>query len=99
MSTSEIMAILAVVISAVSLLMGGRRNTQTDAVAQGRLEGKVDGVARGVEYIRTDIRDLKAEIGTHTAKLAELESSTTSAHHRLDEIFALYRKAHPADTK
>lgn len=95
MTIGEIGTIVAVVLSAVSMLLGGRRNTQTDAVAQGRLEGKVDAMARSVEDIRVDVRSLKNDISAHTAKIAELESRTKSAHERIDGLENLFHQAHP----
>ena len=98
MSTSEIIALCALGLSALVALLNGRRNTQTDAANQAKVEAKLDNVARGVDDIRVDMRALKSDISAHSAKLAELEASSKSAHHRIDEIFALYRKAHPPDT-
>ena len=99
MSTSEIIALCALGLSALVAMLNGRRNTQADAANQAKVEAKLDNVARGVDDIRVDMRALKSEISAHSAKLAELEASSKSAHHRIDEIFALYRKAHPPDVK
>ena len=99
MSTSEIIALGALGLSALMAITGNRRNAQSDAANQAKVEAKLDNVARGVDDIRVDMRALKSEISAHSAKLAELEASSKSAHHRIDEIFALYRKAHPPDVK
>lgn len=99
MSTSEIIALGALVLSAIVALANGSRNTRADAANQAEVKAKLDGVARGVDEIRMDMRALKNDVSAHTAKLAELEGSCKSAHHRIDEIFSLYRKAHPPDTK
>ena len=99
MNTSEIIALCALGLSALMAITGNRRNAQSDAAAQAKVEAKLDNVARGVDDIRMDLRALKSDISAHSAKLAELEGSCKSAHHRIDEIFSLYRKAHPPDTK
>ena len=99
MSTSEIIALCALGLSALVAMLNGRRSTQADAANQAKVEAKLDNVARGVDDIRVDMRALKSDISAHSAKLAELEASSKSAHHRIDEIFALYRKAHPPDVK
>lgn len=98
MNTSEIIALCALGVSALMMLMSMRKGSQSDAASQARQETKLDNVARGVDDIRLAMRKLEDNISAHTAKLAELESSAKSAHHRIDEIFALYRKAHPPDT-
>ena len=97
MGVSEWIALGSLLVALAAVIASGRRNTKADAAAQARQEAKLDGVSRGVDDIRLDMRTLKQDLSAHAAKLAELESSTKSAHHRLDEIFALYRKAHPPD--
>ena len=97
MGISEWIAAGSLLLAALTILLSGRRSTRSDAAAQARQEAKLDGVCRGVDDIRLDMRSLKQDLSAHAAKLAELESSAKSAHHRIDEIFALYRKAHPPD--
>lgn len=99
MNTSEIIALCALGLSVVMAIANGRRGARTDAASQAKVETKLDSVAHGVDDIRMDMRSLKNDISAHTAKLAELESSSKSAHHRIDEIFALYRKAHPPEQR
>ena len=99
MNTSDIIAFCALGLSALMAITGNRRNAQSDAANQAKVETKLDNVARGVDDIRMDLRALKSDISAHSAKLAELEGSCKSAHHRIDEIFALHRKAHPPDVK
>ena len=99
MATSEIIALCALAVSALMMLMSIRRGSQSDAAAQARQEERLSSISRGVDDIRLDMKSLKNDISAHTAKIAELESSAKSAHHRIDEIFALYRKAHPPDTQ
>ena len=97
LGVSEWIALGSLLLALVTVLLNGRKNARTDAAAQARQEAKLDGVSRGVDDIRLDMRSLKQDLSAHAAKLAELESSAKSAHHRIDEIFALYRKAHPPD--
>lgn len=98
MTTSEIIALCALAVSALMMLMSMRRGSQSDAASQARQETKLDNVAHGVEDIRVDMRSLKNELSTHSAELAEVKVSLKNAHRRIEEIFALYRKAHPPDT-
>ena len=98
MTTSEIIALCALAVSALMMLMSMRRGSQSDAASQARQETKLDNVAHGVEDIRVDMRSLKNELSAHSAELAEVKVSLKSAHRRIEEIFALYRKAHPPDT-
>lgn len=99
MTTSEIIALCALAVSALMMLMSMRRGSQSDAASQARQETKLDNVAHGVEDIRVDMRSLKNELSAHSAELAEVKVSLKSAHKRIEEIFALYRKAHPPDTQ
>lgn len=99
MTTSEIIALCALAVSALMALLSMRKGTRDDAEARAEQKAQLGSIAGGVDEIRADMRSLRSDISAHTAKLAELEASSKSAHRRLDEIFALYRKAHPPDGK
>ena len=99
MTTSEIIALCALGVSALMMLLSMRKGTQKDAAAQARNEAKLDSLVSGVADIRIDLRSLKNDTAMHTAKLAELEARQMDDHWRIEEIFDLYRKAHPPDGK
>ena len=99
MSTSEIIALCALGLSALMAALSMRRGTREDAESRAEQKAQLGSIAGGVDEIRADMRSLRSDISAHTAKLAALEASSTSAHHRIDVIFALYRKAHPPDGK
>lgn len=95
MTTSEIIALCALGVSALMMLLSMRKGTQHDAAAQARNEAKLDTLVGGVNDIRFELRSLKTDSAAHTAKLAELEARQLDDHRRINEIFELYRKAHP----
>lgn len=95
MTTSEIIALCALGVSALMMLLSMRKGTQHDAAAQARNEAKLDTLVGGVNDIRFELRGLKNDSAAHTAKLAELEARQLDDHRRINEIFDLYRKVHP----
>lgn len=95
MTTSEIITLCALAVSVIMMLLSMRKGTQRDAAAQARQEAKLDNLITGVNDIRLDMKSLKNDISAHSAKLAELEASSKTAHERIEELFRLFRNAHP----
>lgn len=86
METSTIISAAAVVIALVGLILSSRKDTRTDAASGARLEAKLDSISGGVEDIRVEMRSMRGRIDALSERLAAVESSTKSAHHRLDQI-------------
>lgn len=92
METGVIISLVAVLISAVGLLLTGRKGTREDAAGSARLEAKLDSISSGVEDIRVETRTMRSRVDGLAERLSAVESSCRSAHHRLDQL-----QAHPPD--
>ena len=98
-TTSEIIALGALIVTIIVSLTNGRRGAKTDAADQARqnaeLSVKLDSAISGISDIRVDIRGLKNDLAAQGQELARVEASTESAHKRIDELEKLFHKAHP----
>ena len=97
MEAGNWIALLSLVLAAVVFLTNGRKDTRGDAAQSARLEAKVDGIASNVSEIRVEIRTMQNEVKDHGQRIVAVESSTKSAHHRLDELERLVHKVHPPE--
>lgn len=99
MTTSEIIALGALIVTIIVSLTNGRRGAKTDAADQARqnaeLSVKLDSAISGISDIRVDIRGLKNDLAAQGQELARVEARTESAHKRIDELEKLFHKAHP----
>ena len=88
METGTWIALGAVLISLVGLILSSRKETRQDAAGTARMETKLDTIAAGVEDIRVEMRSHRERITAIEVKLAAVESSDKSAHHRIDGLEA-----------
>lgn len=86
MTTSEIIALGGLLISAIVLLVNSRRDTRTSAADQARVEAKLNGIATGVDDIRVEQRAMRERVDGLAEKVSAVESSVKSAHHRIDTV-------------
>lgn len=93
MQVNEIFSGLAVLVSMAALLLSSRKETRQDAAGTARLEAKLDSISGGVEDIRVEIRSMRGRIDGLAERMASVEASCKSAHHRLDTLM----KSHPPD--
>ena len=92
METGVIISLVAVLISAVGLLITGRKGTREDAAGTARLEAKLDSISSGVEDIRVETRTMRSRVDGLAERLSAVERDCRNAHHRLDQL-----QAHPPD--
>lgn len=92
METGVIISLVAVLISAVGLLITGRKGTREDAAGTARLEAKLDSISSGVEDIRVETRTMRSRVDGLAERLSAVERDCKNAHHRLDQL-----QAHPPD--
>lgn len=95
MNAGNIIALLALVVAAITLVINSRKDTRGDAKQEARAEAKMDSIASGVTEIRLDLRSMREEIKEHGLHIAKVDSSVKSAHHRLDELEKLVHRMHP----
>lgn len=86
METGTIIALVAMLVSAVGLLLTSRKGTREDAAGAARLETKLDSISSGVEDIRVEIRTMRDRMTNLQERMSAVENSCKSAHHRLDMI-------------
>lgn len=92
METGVIISLVAVLISAVGLLITGRKGTREDAAGSARLEAKLDSISSGVEDIRVETRTMRSRVDGLAERLSAVERDCKNAHHRLDQL-----QVHPPD--
>jgi uncharacterized membrane protein len=90
METGTIISLLAMLISAISLLIKSHKDSRTDAsqeaASTARMDAKLDAIASGVDDIRVDMRTMRDRLQDFGERLTAVEQSAKSAHHRLDLI-------------
>lgn len=86
METAIIVSLGALLVSALGLLLNGRKESRQDAASGARIETKLDSIGTGVEEIRVEIRTIRSRVDALGERVSAVEASCKSAHHRLDEI-------------
>ena len=74
MKTELLVALGGFLVAFVTLLLSARKDTRGDAANQAQTMAKLDSIAGGVD--------------DYAERLARVEDSVKSAHHRLDQIAA-----------
>lgn len=97
LSTGEIIALCALGVSALVMLLGGRRDTRASAADQAQVQAKLDSIAGGVDDIRVEQRAMRDRVDAMGQRLSTVEASAKSAHHRLDSLEERFMAAHPPD--
>lgn len=95
MTIGNVIAALSLVVAAIALLANTRKDTRTSAKREALTEAKLDGIVNGVTEIRVDLRSMREELRDHGQRIAAVEGSAKSAHHRLDELEKLVHTIHP----
>lgn len=95
MNTGNIIALLSLVLAGIVLLVNSRKDTRGDAARDARMEAKVDSIASGVTDMRVELRTMQNKLEDQGQRLAAVESSGKSAHHRIDELEKKFNAAHP----
>jgi len=91
--TVEVAFLLSAVSIAFSIFFGLKNSKRNDAKDieertrdRAELNVKLDYIASGMQEIKEQISSLIKDVQNHGVKIAELEQSTKSAHHRLDTL-------------
>ena len=95
MNAEAIIALCSLAVAVVVALMAGRRDTQGTAEARAKTDAKLDSIAGGVDDIRVEQRAMRERVDGLSERVAGVESSVKSAHHRLDELDDKVLRAHP----
>lgn len=95
MDTATLFSAAAVIISLIGLILSSRKDTRSDAADGARMEAKLDSISGGVEDIRVEMRSMRGRIDALSERVASVENSCKSAHHRLDQL----QDHHPPDRR
>ena len=76
----------AVLISFIGLILSSRKDTREDAAGTARMETMLNNIQNGVDDIRVEMRSHRERLNALEVKLAAVEASDKSAHHRLDTL-------------
>ena len=89
--TIEVTILLSVVSLSVAAIFGfatWKRNTKTDTVhdagQQATIITKLDGIEKGVEDIKEELKSVKVEVREDHDRIIRLEESAKQAHKRID---------------
>ena len=86
MEVGVYISLAAVAISFISLVMGGRKDTRTDAAQNAIIQTKLDNVISGVNDIRVELRSMRADINDHGERLARVEALSANNMQRIDKL-------------
>lgn len=95
MNAEAIIALCSLAVTFVTLLLKGRGEARSSAADSARTQAKLDSIAGGVDDIRVEQRAMRERVDSLAERVAGVESSARSAHHRLDELDAKFLAAHP----
>lgn len=89
-STAIIISVISLSFSVYMGLKGNKRTDTKDIEERTRerteLNCKLDMINSSTQDIKEQISSLVKDVQNHGVKIAELEQSTRSAHHRLDSL-------------
>lgn len=86
METGFYISLGALLISLVSLVLNGRKDTRSDAAQNAVITTKLDSLINGVDDIRVELRSMRDTLSDHGERLAKVEARAASNSHRLDAI-------------
>lgn len=95
MQTSDIIALLALILSAVlafGKLWGGNRTAAADQAKQeAKLESKLDSIASGVEDIRVDQRAMRERVNGLDGRMYMAEGRIEELRHDVRDLKAYHK--------
>ncbi len=93
MSISEVVAVISAIVAILSLYYASKNNRKSDvkeieerATQNAQVNVKLDNIANNIADIKYDISATKRDVASLTERMAGVESSVKSAHHRIDGI-------------
>ena len=95
MNASEIISLItlgAVVIGAIVNISTIIGRSETKAVANARVEVKLDSIYSKVDSIEKKQSNIEEALQKHGDRLTKVEESTKSAHHRIDGLEERFNK-------
>lgn len=79
-------SLLGAVVGVFTIMRLYKQDTKDEAASSTRLADRLDYISNGVDDIRIDIKTQAQKIDNIVERLARVEESTKSAHHRIDGL-------------
>lgn len=91
--TIEVALLISIVSVCFSIGFGLKSNKRTDTKdieervkENTRINTKLDSIGQDTREIKSEISEMRKSISSHDSKIATLEASCKSAHHRIDSL-------------
>ena len=91
-SVGLVFTIIGGIIGYATFYMNSKRNTKQETKEEVATTTKLDIISKNVDEIRLDNKDISKSLQSLAERVSAVESSTKSAHHRLDNIEDSMRK-------
>lgn len=95
MSTSEILTLLALIVSAFSVVMAWKRNSAKTTEQQVRLEVKMDNLHDACTGIHEDVRHIREKQNQQGEELVKMKAEITRNAARIEKLERQFSKVHP----
>lgn len=89
----ELTLLISVISVCFSIGFGLKNSKRTDSKdieervkENTRINIKLDNIIQDTRDIKTEVAEMRKSISSHDSKIASLEASCKSAHHRIDEL-------------
>lgn len=86
MELGTIISLVAVIISAMALILNSRKETRGDAAEQAAIGVKLDTISNGISDIRVDLRTMRNNIADLDTRLTRVEERSKSNTKRIDAM-------------
>lgn len=80
--------LLAIIVAIINIRDKNQSNDKQEASQITTLIVKLESIAEGVNEIKSDMRNMRADVQALRDRVVVVEQSTKSAHHRLDDLIA-----------
>lgn len=95
-SVGLVFTIIGGIIGYATFYMNSKKNakqeTKEEVATTTKIDTKLDIISKNVDEIRLDNKDISKSLQSLAERVSAVESSTKSAHHRLDNIEDSMRK-------
>ncbi|MBQ8615988.1 MAG: hypothetical protein IJ418_00615 [Clostridia bacterium] len=96
MTASNIIALCSLGVAVIVMLMSGRKDTQSSAAGQARMEATLDSIARGVDDIRVEQRVMRGDLTKLGERVTCAEGCITELQHDVRDLKAYHQ---PTNTR
>lgn len=81
-----IATILGCFVGLAGFLSGRDKKISTDSEWRGGVNAKLDSIDSNIKGACVDLKTVQATLIDHAERISEIDASTKSAHHRIDEL-------------